>query len=136
VFSFQATVAGGTAAGLKALPAIITGTQSRTGSASISLNVTPFSTPPTGIGASSPNSLMAGASTLMTVTVTPGANPVSTGIAVSADLMPIGGSSPQQFFDDGTHGRGQRLFVHCHGGRNDYSRGKIAAGDGERRAGP
>ena len=103
VFSFQATVPMATTAGTKTLPAWITDAQSRSGTASISLMVTPFATPPTGTTAANPNSLMAGATTLLTVTVTPGANPISTGIAVSADLTAIGGST-QQFFDDGTHG--------------------------------
>ena len=39
-----------------------------------------------------------------TVVATPGANPVSTGITVTADLSPLGLSSTQQFFDDGTNG--------------------------------
>src|SRR5207249_640100 len=68
------------------------------------LTVTALSTPPTGVSAATPNSLQAGASTLLTVTVTPGGNPLSTGIAVQANLTVIGGSATQQFFDDGTHG--------------------------------
>ena len=36
--------------------------------------------------------------------VTPGANPASTGLAVTADLSTIGGSATQQLFDDGTNG--------------------------------
>jgi len=61
-------------------------------------------TPPTGVGSASPASVEAGANSLLTVAVTPGANPVSTGIAVAADLGAIGGASPQSFFDDGTNG--------------------------------
>ena len=104
VFSFQATVPGATTAGLKTISATITDAQSRSGSASISLNVTPSSTPPTGTGSANPNSLQGGNSTLLTVNVTPGSNPVSTGIGVVGDLSSIGLSSSQQFFDDGTHG--------------------------------
>ena len=57
-------------------------------------------------GAASPGSVYncAGATTLLTVSVTPGSNPPSTGMAVTADLSAIGGSGPQQFYDDGTHG--------------------------------
>ncbi|HEV7949844.1 MAG TPA: lamin tail domain-containing protein, partial [Glaciihabitans sp.] len=105
VFSFNSTVAIGTSGGVKNLPATITETSplSRTGSASISLTVvTP--TPPTGVGAANPNSVDAGNSSLLTVTVTPGANPTSTGLGVSADLGSIGGSSSQPFFDDGSNG--------------------------------
>jgi predicted extracellular nuclease len=61
-------------------------------------------TNPSGVGAADPASLLAGASTLLTVTVTPGANPTSTGLAVSGDLSTIGGPGSQPFYDDGTHG--------------------------------
>src|SRR6185369_10354787 len=40
----------------------------------------------------------------LTVTVTPGANPTSTGLTVTADLSSVGGSASQQFFDDGSNG--------------------------------
>ena len=61
-------------------------------------------TPPTGVGAASPASLVAGEQATLVVTVTPGANPISSGIAVAADLGAIGGSSTQSFFDDGSNG--------------------------------
>ena len=61
-------------------------------------------TNPSGVGASSPNSGLAGSVTLLTVTVTPGANPASTGITVVADLTAIGGSATQTFLDDGNNG--------------------------------
>ena len=61
-------------------------------------------TDPSGVGAATPASVPAGASTLLTVTVTPGANPPSTGISVTGDLSEIGGSATQPFYDDGTHG--------------------------------
>ena len=64
--------------------------------------VTP--TPPTVAGAASPSSVDSGATTLLTARVTPGANPASTGLAVTGDLSSIGGSSAQDFFDDGTNG--------------------------------
>jgi hypothetical protein len=41
---------------------------------------------------------------LLTVVVTPGTGPASTGLAVKADLSGIGGGANQAFFDDGTHG--------------------------------
>src|SRR5205823_4470847 len=46
----------------------------------------------------------AGASSLLTVTVTPGTNPASTGLTVTGNLLAIGGSATQSFFDDGTNG--------------------------------
>lgn len=61
-------------------------------------------TNPTGVGAASPASVMAGEATLLTVSVTPGTNPASTGLAVNADLSEIGGSAMQMFFDDGSNG--------------------------------
>jgi predicted extracellular nuclease len=64
----------------------------------------PTPTNPTGVGAATPASVQAGATTLLTVAVTPGTNPVSTDITVFGDLSPIGGSDTQAFFDDGTHG--------------------------------
>src|SRR5262249_47925604 len=62
------------------------------------------STSPTGAGAANPGSVVAGGSTLLTVTVTPGANPASTGTRVTVDLSSIGGSAAQQFFYDHTQG--------------------------------
>jgi len=102
VFSFQATVTAGTTVGGKSIPTTITDAQSRSGNASISLNVTSAS--PFGTGSATPSTVIVGNNTLLTVTVTPGVNPASTGLAVSADLTSIGGISNQSFFDDGTHG--------------------------------
>jgi uncharacterized repeat protein (TIGR01451 family) len=61
---------------------------------------------PSGVGNANPGSVMAGTSTLLTVVVTPGSNPASTGITVNGDLSPIGGAAREQFYDDGTHGDG------------------------------
>ena len=57
-----------------------------------------------GSGAASPNTVNAGATTLLTVAVTPADNPASTGITVTGDLSTIGGSATQMFFDNGTNG--------------------------------
>jgi endonuclease G len=57
-----------------------------------------------GTGAANPGSILPGNSTLLTVSVTPGTDPQSTGIAVTGNLSSIGGSSAQNFFDDGTNG--------------------------------
>lgn len=62
------------------------------------------STSPSGTGTANPASVAAGGSTLLTVAVTPGANPTSTGARVTADLSSIGGSPVQNLFDDGTNG--------------------------------
>jgi predicted extracellular nuclease len=104
IFSYQATVDGATTAGIKNLPATITDAQMRSGNATISLTITGSSTSPSGVGAANPNSVTAGFSTLLTVTVTPGTFPPSTGLAVTGDLSSIGGSATQTFFDDGSNG--------------------------------
>jgi hypothetical protein len=59
------------------------------------------STPPSGSGSANPSSVQAGNTTTLTVNVTPGSNPTSSGIAVRADLSSIGGSSTQSFTDNG-----------------------------------
>lgn len=61
-------------------------------------------TNPTGIGNASPNKLSVGAQSVLTVSISPGSNPISTGIVVIGDLTSIGGSIAQGFFNDGTNG--------------------------------
>jgi len=61
-------------------------------------------TNPSGVGAANPSAVPPGSSTLLTVTVTPGSNPTSTGLTVTGDLTAIGGSATQQFFDNATNG--------------------------------
>jgi Lamin Tail Domain/PKD domain/FlgD Ig-like domain len=58
---------------------------------------------PSGVALATPRIVVPGHSTLLTVTVTPGILPTSSGLAVTVDLSPIGGSAAQPFFDDGTH---------------------------------
>jgi len=61
-------------------------------------------THPSGVGAANPASVPAGDTVTLTVAVTPGQSPTSTGLVVTANLDAIGGLSAQSFFDDGTHG--------------------------------
>jgi uncharacterized protein len=61
-------------------------------------------TVPTGSGLATPSTVSAGDETLLTVAVTPGSNPTSTGLTVRADLSSIGGLASQPFFDDGVTG--------------------------------
>jgi hypothetical protein len=70
----------------------------------ISITAASTGTPLSGVGAATPNSVTVGANSLLTVAVTPGTNPPSTGIGVSANLSAIGGSAAQAFFDDATNG--------------------------------
>ena len=81
-----------------------TGTVNPRNSASAAFSCGSTATNPSGVGAATPSIVAAGATTLLTVAVTPGTNPPSTGLAVTADLTGIGGSVTQQFFDDGTNG--------------------------------
>lgn len=55
-------------------------------------------------GGANPSTVTPGGNTLLTVTVTPATTPPSTGITVVGNLLNIGGSSSQQFFDNGTNG--------------------------------
>jgi endonuclease G len=64
----------------------------------------PLPSNPTGSGSASPNNPNAGDTILVTVVVTPGTNPASTGIGVVTDLSSIGHSATQTLFDDGTNG--------------------------------
>jgi predicted extracellular nuclease len=64
----------------------------------------PISTDPEGTGLATPEVVSIGETTLLTVDVTPGENPPSTGLAVSCDLSTIGGSATQTLFDDGSNG--------------------------------
>ncbi|CAG0988665.1 hypothetical protein PHYC_02166 [Phycisphaerales bacterium] len=73
----------------------------------LTFNCTNGSIPPSGSGAATPSSIYscgAGGTTLLTVNVTPGFNPASTGIGVTADLSSLAGSGTQTFYDDGTNG--------------------------------
>ena len=65
------------------------------------------STSPTGVGAANPAAVPQGGTSVLTVTVTPGTTPTSTGIQVTGDLTAIGGSATQQFYDDGLTGGDQ-----------------------------
>jgi hypothetical protein len=58
-------------------------------------------TPPSVVGAANPSAVIQGGSTVLTATVMPGSHPLSTGLAVTADLSSIGGSAAQSMFDDG-----------------------------------
>lgn len=102
VFSFNATVASGTTGGAKNLPATITETSpaARVGGATISLTVL-SPTALSGSGTANPNLVLSGNTTILTVNVTPGTNPPSSEIVVTANLSAIGGSSSQSFSGSG-----------------------------------
>ncbi len=67
------------------------------------------SLPPVATASASPTTVSncgsgASSTTLLTVTVTPGTNPVSTGVTVTGDLTAIGGSATQALLDNGLAG--------------------------------
>jgi uncharacterized protein len=64
----------------------------------------PSPTNPSGVGLASPAGVPAGGSTVLTVQVTLGTNPASTGAGVFVDATTIGGASQQVLFDDGLNG--------------------------------
>ena len=64
----------------------------------------PVPTSPTGSGLADPASVLPGASTRLTVQVTQGSLPTSTGLGVNVNLSAIGGAAAQIFFDDGSNG--------------------------------
>lgn len=64
----------------------------------------PTPTNPSGTGAANPVLLNPGAATLLTLAVSPGQNPTSSGLAVTANLSSIGAAASQTFFDNGTNG--------------------------------
>ncbi|HYD01282.1 MAG TPA: GC-type dockerin domain-anchored protein [Phycisphaerales bacterium] len=66
------------------------------------LDTTPF--PPSATGTVTPPSVEPGNAVVYAVTVTPGGNPVSTGITVTGDLTSLGGGSSVAFHDDGLNG--------------------------------
>src|SRR5689334_5217224 len=77
VFSFNATVTLGTNGGIKSLPFTIT--------------------------EASPNSVLSGETSTLSVIVTPGTNPTSTGLVVTADLSSIGGFPNQPLVNSGNN---------------------------------
>ena len=66
--------------------------------------VTLLPTDPIGNGSGSPSPAVSGSDVTLTVNVTPGANPTSTGITVSGDLTAVGGAAAVDFISqtDGT----------------------------------
>ncbi|HEV3140417.1 MAG TPA: hypothetical protein VGY57_07885 [Vicinamibacterales bacterium] len=74
------------------------------------VGIPPGTTNATGTGSANPAGVQAGTSTLLMVNVTPRANPDSTGLAVTADLTSIGGSSTQALSGSETRSRLRHSF--------------------------
>jgi 2',3'-cyclic-nucleotide 2'-phosphodiesterase (5'-nucleotidase family) len=62
------------------------------------------SSSPLAMGVASPPTITNDQPELLTVTVTPGANPTSTGLIVTGDLTVLGGAASAMFHDDGMDG--------------------------------
>ncbi len=100
IYSYSATVAASTTPGSLSLPVTITDAQSRSASTTISLSV-PAPTAISANGSASPATVAPGDSTLLSVSVAPGALPDSSGVTVTVDLTTIGGSAAQAFSGSG-----------------------------------
>lgn len=102
VFTFTGVIPPGLTGGAKSIGATITDAQARTAvTPSVSVSVL-APTAPSGTGSANPATVAAGSSTQLTVTVTPGASPASTGITVTGDLSAIiPGNTAQPFVDAG-----------------------------------
>jgi endonuclease G len=101
-FSFATNIGAGTPAGIKILAFTVSDAQDRSSNGNIQLTVQGTSNP-SGSGSASPASVAPGGSALLTFNVVPGTVPTSTGIAVTANLASIGGSSSQAFTDNGSN---------------------------------
>ncbi len=101
IYSLQVTVPGAQPTGSFRIPIVIEDNQCRIDDAFANVKVV---APLSGIPSATPAALPAGCQTLIKVVVTPAICSTSTGIAVIADLAPIGGAGNQTLFDNGTNG--------------------------------
>ncbi|HET9484472.1 MAG TPA: choice-of-anchor X domain-containing protein, partial [Xanthomonadales bacterium] len=103
VYSYTAVVDTLTPTDPVTLPVDVADAQGRTATASLVLSIVGVDDL-VAAGLATPAQRLAGEQTLLTVTVTPAANPASTAILVGANLSAIGGSTSQDFFDNATNG--------------------------------
>jgi hypothetical protein len=106
IYSFRQTVGSTISTGAKSVRILVNDGQRRSASATTSLTVgsAETSVSPFGNAAASPSSLLAGESSLLTVRVTAGTGPASTGLTVSSDLSSLGLGASQAFNDAGQNG--------------------------------
>jgi len=106
VYSFRQTVGSSITTGSKTVRVAVNDAQGRSASASTSFTVAAAETSvsPFGSASASPSSLLAGESSLLTVRVTAGTGPASTGLTVASDLSSLGLSVAQAFNDAGQNG--------------------------------
>ncbi|MCZ8113530.1 choice-of-anchor X domain-containing protein [Silanimonas sp.] len=106
VYSFRQTVVSSIATGSKSVRFLVNDAQGRSASSSATVMVTAAETSvsPFGSASASPSSLLPGESSLLTVRVTAGTGPVSTGLSVTSDLSSLGLGAAQAFNDAGQNG--------------------------------
>lgn len=106
VYSFRQTVGSSITTGSKTVRVAVNDAQGRSASASTSVTVAAAETSvsPFGSASASPSSLLAGESSLLTVRVTAGTGPASTGLTVASDLSSLGLGAAQAFNDAGQNG--------------------------------
>lgn len=106
IFSFRQTVGTNAPVGTASIRVLMTDAQGRSAASTASLQVTSAdpSVSPFGTASASPSSLLASEASLLTVRVTAGTGPASTGLAVSSDLSSLGLSASQAFNDAGQNG--------------------------------
>lgn len=106
VYSFRQTVRSSISPGVRTVRLEVNDAQGRSvvGSASVEVVAATPSTAPFGAASASPSTLVAGESSLLTVRVTPGTGPASTGLAVTSDLSSIGLAAAQSFNDAAQNG--------------------------------
>jgi hypothetical protein len=88
--------------GFPTLNCTVSDAQGRSGAVSVTVHV--INCGPSGFFTANPSGLCPGENTLLVCTTTPGQQPPSTGISVTADLSAANGSATQQLFDDGSNG--------------------------------
>ena len=99
VYSWSQMIGAGAAPGPVDLPVAVVDTLARSSNGSLPLNITV----PGGLAAAGNRpTVTVGKPVTLRVTVTPGVAPLSTGVAVTADLTSIGGSATQALWDDGS----------------------------------
>jgi hypothetical protein len=117
VFSRLVTVAPATPGGAKSLPVSVTDAQGRTATTNIGLSVTVVipPTPPTAQLNSGPFTRLSTAR--VSVFVTPGANPTSTGLRLMLNLTPLGGNAATELSNAGgalcDQAAGDSTFTAC-----------------------
>lgn len=106
IFSHRQTVGNSIAVGSRNVRISVNDAQGRSVSVTTTVQVASAepSVAPFGNAAASPNSLLAGEASLLTVRVTAGTGPMSTGLTVSSDLSSLGLAAAQAFNDAGQNG--------------------------------